>query len=200
MKRIKLHISEKLFRLSLYMYKRVVTESQQLAVEGLRKTPQAAIDKSFSMGEYTCFTIEPEAKAINIEYGVSCRRFCNFLVRSGASLTIHKDVFFNNYCSINCLFSIEIGENTIFGEGVKLYDHNHRYEYTADRQLKVGRDDYSTGAITIGRNCWIGSNVTILKNVEIGDNVIIGANNLIYQSILANSIVKAKTDQIIEGE
>ncbi len=44
-----------------------------------------------------------------------------------AQLIIGDNVFMNNYCSINCLDEIEIGENTLFGEGVKLYDHNHQH-------------------------------------------------------------------------
>ena len=94
--------------------------------------------------------------------------------------------------------SITIGKNTLFGEGVKLYDHNHKYHFNELKELKISRDEYKIGDITIGANCWIGSNVTILNNVEIGDNVIIGANNLIYKSIPSNTIVKAKFEQSTE--
>jgi acetyltransferase-like isoleucine patch superfamily enzyme len=123
------------------------------------------------------------------------RRYCNIIVEPNAHLTIEKDVFFNNYCSINCQISIRIGFNTIIGEGVKLYDHNHKYNVLPI--FKISKDQFMTSAINIGSNCWIGSNVVILKGVTIGDNVIIGANCLIYKSIPENSIVRSKSEVLI---
>ncbi|UPO87337.1 acyltransferase [Niallia sp. Man26] len=101
--------------------------------------------------------------------------------------------FFNYNCSISCLGNIEIGNNTIFGENVKFYDHNHDF---SDINQNIKDQGFKIGKITIGNNCWIGSNVTILNNVTIGDNVIIGANCLVYKSIPSNTIVKNKSELI----
>lgn len=100
-------------------------------------------------------------------------------------VVIGKRCFFNNYCSINSLGYIEIGDNCIFGEGVKIYDHNHKYVLG---KLIVD-SGYSIGKVIIKNNVWIGSNVTILKDVVIGNNVVIGANCLIYKDIPDNSLV-----------
>lgn len=83
----------------------------------------------------------------------------------------------------------------MFGENVKLYDHNHRF---TDKQINFKDQGFKVGSIKIGDNCWIGSNVTILCNVSIGDNVVIGANCLIYKSIPSNTVVKNKNDLLIE--
>lgn len=96
----------------------------------------------------------------------------------------------NNYCSINCLEKIEIGENTLFGESVKIYDHNHQYS-----SEKIEHQ----APIKIGKNCWFGSNVIILKGVTIGDNVILGAGCVIHKDIPSNSIVINKQEQIIRN-
>ena len=144
------------------------------------------VHASFTMGQYRNLQIQPAAK-VNIAESVLFREFCNILVNDKASLLIRKGVFFNNYCSINCLDHIEIGEDTIFGEGGKLYDHNHKY---AVDPFRVEKGEFTTAPIRIGKNCWIGSNVTILKGVTIGDNVIIGAGCLIVKSIPSNSLVK----------
>lgn len=141
---------------------------------------------NFKIGKFRHLNIENGAK-LNIHASVVMREFCNIFLASKANLILHQGVFFNNYCSINCLDRIEIAENSIFGEGVKIYDHNHMYSNT---NLKVEKNQFTTSPIRIGSNCWIGSNVTILKGVTIGDNVIIGANCLIYKSIPSNSIVK----------
>ena len=61
---------------------------------------------------------------------------------------------------------------TRFGEGVKMYDHNHKHEFR-ESGLCAFPTDFKIGQIKIGRNCWVASNVTILSNVTIGDNVIV---------------------------
>ena len=89
---------------------------------------------------------------------------------------------------MNCLGKIEIGSNNLFGENVLLYDHNHRF---SNLGVPVVEQGFSVGKIKIGNNCWIGSGCIILNNVTIGDNVIIGANNLVYQSIPSDIILKS---------
>lgn len=133
---------------------------------------------------------------IIINENFSIRDYCNILVFPKAELNIGKNVFFNNYCSINCLEKIDIGDNTIFGEGVKLYDHNHLIE--RKDTFKISREHFTKGAISIGKNCWIASNVTILKGVTIGDNCIIGAGCIIHRSVAANSVVKSQQNLIID--
>lgn len=169
--------------------------SSTIEIERLRKRNNVSIDRTFRPGEYLKFVTKGDFNQIRIESNVSCRRFCTFLVYDRASLIIEKGVSFNNNCSINCLEFIEIGEHSIFGESVKIYDHNHAYANNGN--LVVDRNSYTTSRVSIGKNCWIGSNVVILKGVTIGDNVIIGANCLIHKSVPSNSIVKHSENLII---
>lgn len=125
------------------------------------------------------------------------RSYCNISVLPGATLQIGNGVFFNNYSSVNCIDKIMIGDNTIFGEGVKLYDHNHKYGFDPD--FFVDKTQFKTAPITIGKNCWIGSNTVILKGVEIGDNCIIGAGCVIHKSIPSNTIIKNSQNLIFES-
>jgi acetyltransferase-like isoleucine patch superfamily enzyme len=134
---------------------------------------------------------------IKINSDCITRRNCFIWIQGPAMLSIGSNVFFNNNCSINCLEKIEIGDGCIFGEGVKLYDHNHKY--TTDPIISISKDEFNTAPIIIGKNCWISSNVTILKGVTIGDNVIIGAGCLIYKSIPSNSVVKLNQGISIEN-
>lgn len=162
----------------------------------IRNQHNVHIDESVNFGAYTEINVVGYCNQLQIGSGVSTRKFCNFLLYPAATLIIGKDVFFNNSCSIYCLGHIEIGENVMFGEGVKIYDHNHSYNYE-DLKLIVHKDKFKIGKVIIGKNSWIGSNVTILNNVEIGENVIIGANCLIYKSVPSNSIVKHVENLII---
>jgi teichuronic acid biosynthesis glycosyltransferase TuaG len=125
---------------------------------------------------------------------VTINRFCHFNIWQGR-LIIGNNVLFNNYCSINCMDEIKIGDNTWLGEGVRIYDHNHQYKDTLTPFTEQGM---KTGKISVGDNCWIGSNTVVLQNVTIGDNCVIGANNLIYKSVPANTIVKANAMACME--
>ncbi|ROH95777.1 acyltransferase [Chryseobacterium daecheongense] len=134
---------------------------------------------------------------IRIDEHVLLREHCNILVYPDAELIIGKGVFFNNCCSVNCLERIEIGDDTIFGEGVKLYDHNHLIEKSS--VIHVEKEKYTKDIIKIGENCWIGSNVVILKGVTIGDNSVIGAGCIIHKSVPPNTIVKHNQNLIYES-
>ena len=146
------------------------------------------IDNSFNFGKYFNLNISDKNCLLTIKKNVRMRNYCSILLSEGSQLTISEGVFINNYCSINCLGEITIGADTLLGEGIRIYDHNHKYK---DKDILIQYQGYSIGKVIIGKNCWIGSNTIILNNVEIGDNVIIGANNLIYKSIPANQIIKA---------
>lgn len=156
--------------------------------------PNCNIDKSVDFGGDMKLLITNNDAELKIDKNVRFRNFCCIHVHKKGKLRIGESVFFNNYCSINCLDKIEIGSNTIFGEGVKMYDHNHLF-VTAP-EIIVSKEEFKTSPIKIGKNCWIGSNVTILKGVNVGDNVIIGANNLIYKSVPPNTIVMAKVEYV----
>lgn len=112
----------------------------------------------------------------------------NFSVlgRENGAISIGRNVFFNLGCSISCLDSVAIGNNVLFGENVKIYDHNH--EFKRPNEL-IGEQGMTTGKIVIGNNCWIGTNVVILKNVTIGDNVVVGSGCIIYKDIPSNATV-----------
>lgn len=81
---------------------------------------------------------------------------------------------------------ITIGEGTIFGENVKIYDHNHCYK---DTSIPIKAQGYTSAPIRIGKHCWIASNVTILKGVTIGDNCVIGAGCMIHKDVPEGTVL-----------
>ena len=109
---------------------------------------------------------------------IAARRNLTIKVVNG-ELKFGANCFVNNGCSFNSIEKITIGNNTIFGENVKLYDHNHIFS----PDFKVNHHEFISDPIVIGSDCWIGSNVVILKGVRVVDNVIIGANALVNKSI-----------------
>ena len=151
------------------------------------------IGKNLKLGNHTYHLIHETSNAI-IGNNVDIRNSFNLVLAKNANLVIKDNVFFNNLCSLNCLEKILIGENSLFGENVKIYDHNHLYDID-----KVYHKEFSTSPITIGKNCWLGSNVIVLKGVNIGDNVIIGAGCVIHKDVPSNSIILNKEEQIIKS-
>lgn len=149
---------------------------------------------SVKFGHFCNFNILPNVKSIQFGENINIRNYCSIIVSNGAELTLSDNIFINNYCSINCLKKIEIGENTLLGEGVRLYDHNHLYN-----SQKVESQKFSYAPIKIGKNCWLGSNVVVLKGVTIGNNVIIGAGCIIHKDIPSNSIIINKQEHLYKN-
>ncbi|MFC0344683.1 acyltransferase [Epilithonimonas hispanica] len=124
------------------------------------------------------------------------KQFSLVIDGKNAKVNIGDNVFFNNFCTIAAMENITIGKNTIFGENVKIYDHNHLYK---DINIPIKNQGYSTSKIIIGENCWIASNVMILKGVTIGNHVVIGAGNTVYKDVPDNSVLLSKHDQILKS-
>lgn len=162
------------------------------------KIKNSKIGNNFKLGDFCTVSLH-ETSQFLVHQNVNIRNYCNFFVGKNAKLIMQDHVFMNNFCSLNVLDYIEIGENTLLGEGVKLYDHNHEYAYDENKNLKIEHQKFKTAPIKIGKNCWLGSNVTVLKGVTIGDNCIIGAGSLIYKNVPSNTIIKAKQEYIVSS-
>lgn len=98
------------------------------------------------------------------------------LIDKNGRLSIGNRCFFNNNCSLNVLAKITIENDCLFGENVKIYDHNHRFNKI---NKAISTQGFSLDNITIGNNCWIGSDVIILKGSHIGDNCVIAAGCIV---------------------
>lgn len=112
-----------------------------------------------------------------------------------AKVKIGDNVFLNNFCTIAAMKNITIGNNTIFGENVKIYDHNHLF---SNPKISIKNQGYNSAKITIGENCWIASNVVILKGVTIGNYSVIGAGNVVFKDVPENTVLLSKQEQILK--
>ena len=104
----------------------------------------------------------------------------------GGQVEIGENCFFNNYCSINSLKKVTIGDGTIFGSNCHIYDHNHRF---SDLETSIKAQGYTLGETHIGKHCWFGTNVVVLKGVTIGDNCVIGAGVVVSEDVPEGTIV-----------
>jgi len=168
------------------LYEILAKIQRKSQISRLRKHPNVSF-KEIKLEISNHFILHGNLKKVTIGNSVSFRNYVHILVQENASLEIGNHFFMNNFCSINCLDHISIGDHTLFGEGVKLYDHNHAYESLPD--FKIHHSKFTTAPIKIGKNCWLGSNVTVLKGVTVGDNCIIGAECTIHKDIPPNTTV-----------
>ncbi len=149
--------------------------------------------QSIHIGDYSQINFVKDDSRFIGGSNLSIGKFCIFNIVG--ELVLGNNVLFNNHSTLTCHKEIVIGDNSWFGEGVRFYDHNHRYK---DRNRPFTQQGYDDGKIEIGNNVWVGSNTVILKNVSIGDGCVIGANNVIYKSLPPNTIVKSRSMELID--
>ena len=157
-------------------------------------TSGSNIHPSFKLGSDNVLDISPKA-IFDIEESVVINQNNFITVKPNAKLSIGKNTYITR-ATISCLGEIEIGENCILGEGMKIFDHNHQY---TKEPFSVSKTEFSIGKVTIGNNVWTGANVVILKDVTIGNNVILGAGCVIHKDVPDNSIIINKQDQMIKN-
>ena len=102
--------------------------------------------------------------------GVTWRSHFHLAIEPKAKVEIGENCFFNHDCSISAMQQVTIGANTLFGENVRIYDHNHRF-----RQAKnIADQGYTMGAVSIGKNCWICSKMVNINEKVIGNHLKVG--------------------------
>lgn len=93
---------------------------------------------------------------------------------------------------------ITIGDNTLIGGNVKIFDNDfHPIEVEA-RNID-DKDAIRTREVVIGKDCFIGCNVIILKGTTIADGCVIGAGSVVYGNYdEKNSIIAGNPAKIVK--
>lgn len=115
-------------------------------------------------------------------------------IAKNGKVIIGDRCFFNNYCSINCHDKITIGNDNLFGENVKIYDHNHIFN---NKNIDIKRN-FKSKPIELGNGNWICSNVILLSGTKIGNNNVIGASLVVNNTIGSEYIVRNNNTAKIE--
>ncbi len=121
----------------------------------------------------------------------SCILLPPFYTEFGKNLKLGKEVFINSCCRFQDNGGIEIGDNTMIGQGTTIVTLNH------DLNPKT-RHNAKPKAVKIGKNVWIGASCTILPGVSIGDNAVIGAGSVVVKSIPKNAVAVGNPAKVIK--
>ena len=127
-----------------------------------------------------------------VELGSKIRAHSGCIVRvlSKGRLKIGDNVRMNYRCVFMCMDSISVGEGTVFGPSVYVYDHDHDYA------VGIEKDEYKTEPVVIGKNCWIGANTVILRGTKLGDNCVVGAGCVIRGEYPDNTVIVQKRETV----
>ncbi len=102
----------------------------------------------------------------------------DFRCEFGKNITIGNDVYINFGCVILDCGQVTIGDNTLIGPNVGIYNANHVLD--AEERVAGG---LIPGQVHIGNRVWIGGNTIVLPNVTIGDDTVIGAGSIVTRDI-----------------
>lgn len=131
---------------------------------------------------------------LTIGKGFRTRRNVELNVRENAVLSIGNNVFLNTGCILTAKEEISIGDGTIVGTYVQIFDNDH------DRIDGLVQDNtYRTAPVKIGRHCWIGAGAILLRGTEIGDNCIVGAGSVVKGKYADGSVIIQKR-QLVESQ
>ena len=109
-----------------------------------------------------------------------------------SKIVIGKRVATNNNLFLCAANYIEIGDDTLIGQGVTIMDHEgHGIDPGKRRQIG------EIGEVIIGRNVWLGNNVIVLKNTVIGNNTIVAAGAVVSGTFPADVIIGGVPAKII---
>lgn len=106
-------------------------------------------------------------------------------------LTVGERVFINQGASIVAEHSITIGDDTLIGDFVAVYDTDH---HPVDHGTEV-----RTGPVTIGRNVWIGRGAIILPGVTIGDHAVVAAGSVVNTDVAPRTLVAGTPAKLVRS-
>ncbi len=101
----------------------------------------------------------------------------------GAHISIGNKCFFNRTVSLIVHEKLDIGNEVMLGENVKVYDNEHVINGN-----KVERKLFNTGAVMIKDNCWIANNAVVLKGTTMGPNTLVAALTMASGNLEANAM------------
>jgi len=96
---------------------------------------------------------------------------CELGAAESGHLYIGNRVFMNSGASVVAHCGIEIGDYSMIGDFVTIYDSNF-HSLDANHPPK-------SAPVIIGTNVWLGSRVTVLPGSKIGDHTVVSAGSIV---------------------
>lgn len=114
--------------------------------------------------------------------GVYIDDYCRIQVASGAQLKLGDSCYFNTNCRIVAVDSICIGEHTMLGPNVCVFDHDHLFD------AEGVHGELVSSPIEIGDRCWLCANVLVTKGVVLADRICLGGGSVATRSLVSSGV------------
>lgn len=122
----------------------------------------------------------------NVSIGRGATITCAGVVaRPGIGIRLGDRTAISEYCHLGGQGGIDIGNDVLFGPGVRIFSENHEFD---DRDVLIRLQGERRAAVAISHDCWIGAGATILSGVTIGSGSVIGAGSVVTRDVPANSV------------
>lgn len=135
---------------------------------------------------------------ITLGRGVVCRGIVRREVFGDGIVVIGARAYLGDDVVVSCSDRVEIGEETLLGHGVQVFDNDSHpldpEERQADwRAIRDGgrRDEKAIGhaPVRIGARAWIGLGSIVMKGVTVGDGAVVAAGSVVTSDVPARAIV-----------
>ena len=118
-----------------------------------------------------------EGGRLDVGAGLYLSENCLVQVNPGARAVLGEGVFMNANARIVAAESVRVGDHTMLGPNVCVYDHDHAF----------GKDGVSgvlvTSPVEIGERCWMGANSLVTRGARIADRVCVGGGAVVTRSL-----------------
>ncbi len=134
-------------------------------------------------------------KSIMKGIGEKCNILESVVISHPDKVKLGKRVSIHQFCYLDAIGEIEIGNDVAIANHVKLLTSDHIFK---NNNVPIKDQGIEIDKITIKDNVWIGAGVTILKGVVIGENSIIGAQSLVNKNVPPNVIAAGVPCKVIK--
>lgn len=139
-----------------------------------------------------------KSSVLIFEGSFSLCKFVTIFLNEGSEISIGKKVYIGDYSTVRAgRTKINIGDDTIIGQHVKIIATNHAY-HKKDMLIRDQDIILEKIGITIGSDCWIGAGACILPGVILGNGVVVGANSVVTKCFPDYAVIAGVPAKIIK--
>jgi acetyltransferase-like isoleucine patch superfamily enzyme len=168
---------------------------------GLKRPENITLGSDVVIENFARIECVNESSFLSIDNGTFIRPYA-YLKADNGTVKIGQNCTFNDFCLLNGVGDITIGNDVHIASHTVIVSMNHVY---TDPDKCIFDQGSTHKGISIGNNVWIGSSVVILDGVKIGEGSVIGAGSVVTKDIPPFSIavgvparaIKSRTPQSI---
>lgn len=114
--------------------------------------------------------------------------------RLGVGIRVGSRVGINEYCHIGGQGGVEIGDDVIFGPGVRVFSEDHRFD---NPDIPIRDQGERRDRVSIGAGSWIGAGAIITSGVTIGAGVVVAGGSVVTKDVDPKRIVAGVPARVV---